>query len=97
MPRVFWLAWAGMLVNKLGTFVVPFLALYLTQVRHYSMERTGLICSLQGAGALLSAGIGGVFADRLGRRLTLSLSLGLGAVELAHLAIAGSQIGRAHV
>ena len=29
-PRTFWLLWAGTIVNRLGGFVIPFLALYLT-------------------------------------------------------------------
>ena len=36
LPRAYWYIWAGTLVNKLGTFVVPFLALYLTQQRGFS-------------------------------------------------------------
>jgi MFS family permease len=88
LPRAYWLVWAGMLVNKLGTFVVPFLALYLTLQRGFSVERAGLIISLYGLGSLGASACGGLLADRIGRRWTLIAGLGMGAAALGHLAIA---------
>ena len=35
-----------MLVNRLGGFVAPFLAIYLTSVRHRPVEEAGLIVLL---------------------------------------------------
>ena len=36
LPRAFWALWVCQLVNRLGSFVQPFLVLYLTQDRHLS-------------------------------------------------------------
>jgi MFS family permease len=88
LPRAYWYVWSGMLVNKLGTFVVPFLALYLTQERGLSVERAGLVVSLYGLGSIAAAPLGGILADRVGRRATMMLGLLLGAAAMAHLALA---------
>jgi MFS family permease len=71
LPASFWYLWAGTLVNRLGTFVEPFLALYLTQARGLSYGATGLVLAAYGAGALLSQVVGGSLTDRLGRKPTL--------------------------
>jgi MFS family permease len=88
LPRTFWILWAGALVNRLGGFVMPLLALYLTGPRGLSVEQVGLIVSLFGAGALCSGPSGGYLADHLGRRRTLILALVLGALAMLHLAFA---------
>ena len=33
LPRTFWLLWTGSLINRLGSFVIIFLAIYLTGER----------------------------------------------------------------
>jgi hypothetical protein len=33
LPPAYWLLWVGTLINRLGTFVIPFLTLYLTSRR----------------------------------------------------------------
>ncbi len=75
LPRDFWFLWSGTLVNRLGTFVEPFLALYLTRERGLSVSATGLVLGLLGVGGLLSQGIGGSLADRIGRRPTLAFGM----------------------
>jgi MFS family permease len=71
MPPAFWWLWTSTLVNRLGSFVVTFLALYLTVDRGFSPAFAGLVASLYGLGASLAALAGGVLADRIGRRPTL--------------------------
>lgn len=88
LPRTYWILWAGALINRLGGFVMPLLALYLTGERGLSVEQAGLVVSLYGGGALLSGPVGGFFADRSGRRTTLVAALVLGALAMLHLAIA---------
>lgn len=91
LPRAFWLLFAGTLVNRLGTFVVPFLVLYLTSERGLSVSLAGVMLALYGAGALLASWVGGVLADRLGRRLTLTASMvGAGIAMLAFGAARGT-------
>jgi MFS family permease len=89
LPGAFWYLWTGTLVNRLGSFVIIFLAIYLTRIRGYSASYAGLVLGLYGAGAAAGTLLGGVLADRWGRRHTLLLSylsgagcmLGLGLVR----------------
>ncbi|WP_406200175.1 MFS transporter [Kitasatospora sp. NBC_01560] len=71
LPRQFWWLWTSTLINRLGGFVVTFLALYLTADRGYSPSYAGLVASLFGLGSAIAAVVGGVLADRIGRRPTL--------------------------
>ncbi|MEV7182812.1 MFS transporter [Kitasatospora sp. NPDC093102] len=71
LPRQFWWLWVSTLVNKLGAFVVTFLAFYLTAERGYSASYAGLVASLFGLGSAVAAILAGVLTDRIGRRPTL--------------------------
>ena len=88
LPRTYWVLWVGTLVNRLGSFVVPFLALYLTRERGFSVERAGLTVSLYGLGAVIASPLGGMLADRVGRRITLAGGLWLGSVGMLCLGFA---------
>jgi MFS family permease len=88
LPSTYWVLWTGSLVNRLGTFVVPFLALYLTRERGFTVEQAGLVVSLYGAGVVVSGPLGGTLADRLGRRAALVSGLWLGAASMLLLAFA---------
>jgi MFS family permease len=90
MPRSFWALWAGFLVNRLGTFVQPFLTFYLSSQRGLSIETSGAMVSLVGFGSLASGPTGGYLADRLGRRTALGLATALGAAGMLALAAARS-------
>ena len=41
LPPAAWVLFAGTFVNRLGTFVLPFITLYLTS-RHFSVPQAGL-------------------------------------------------------
>ena len=88
LPRTYWVLWTGALISRLGGFVMPLLALYLTGERGLSVAQAGVVVSLYGAGALLAGPVGGVLADRWGRRSALVLALVLGAFAMLHLAFA---------
>jgi MFS family permease len=88
LPATYWYLWTGTLVNRLGSFVVPFLTLYLTQQRGFRVEEAGLMVSLHGAGGVLSGLVGGTLADRVGRRKTLVAGLWLGAAAMLSLGFA---------
>jgi MFS family permease len=64
-----------MLINRIGGFVLPFLALYLAKGRGMSVEAAGAIASLYGAGMMVAGLGGGILADRLGRRTVMLISL----------------------
>lgn len=82
LPRTFWVVFVGTLVNRAGTFVEPFLILYLTTQRGFSPAEAGLVLTVYGLGALCSQLIGGWLADRVGRRVTLAGSLVASAASL---------------
>lgn len=79
IPRAFWALLAGTFVTKAGSFVVPMLFIYLTQARGLSIAAAGTTVSLFGVGSLLGGTMGGVLADRIGRRTTMLASLIVGA------------------
>ena len=88
LPRPFWVLWCGMLVNRSGSFVVPFLAIYLTQGRGLSAAQAGIVASLYGAGAAVASPLGGYLADHVGRRATLMGALALGGLGMIALGFA---------
>jgi len=84
LPRTVQLLVLGTFVNRLGSFVLPFLTLVLHRVFHLSEGRSAWLVSAYGAGSIVSMLTGGVLTDRLGRRRTLMLSLfGSGALAIA--------------
>lgn len=78
LPPEAWILFAGTFVNRLGTFVLPFITLYL-HGKGYSAPMAGLGLAGYGVGALLAQGAGGLLADRLGRRNVIALSMAGGA------------------
>ena len=86
LPRPFWVLWGGMFVNRAGGFVLPFMAIYLTQVRHLSMAQAGIVVALYGAGGAIAGPLGGYLADRVGRRFTMLLALGAGGSGMIGIA-----------
>lgn len=71
LPRAFWALWVCQLVNRLGSFVQPFLVLYLTHDRHLSAGTAGAVAAAVGAGSVCAQLVGGWLSDRAGRRVTM--------------------------
>src|SRR5437762_6800483 len=88
LPRAYWFLFAGTLVNRLGSFVFTYLALYLTQARGFTDEAAGAVVGLYGLGALAAGPVAGVIADRTGRRLVMLLSTAGGAAAMLALSAA---------
>lgn len=80
LPREVWVLYLGAFVNRLGTFVLPFITLYLHRERGYSIPQAGLGLAAYGLGAIGAQGVGGLMADRLGRRNTIVFSMTGGAI-----------------
>lgn len=81
LPKTFWYLWTGTLINRLGSFVLILLAMYLTKERGFSESQAGLALGAWGVGGAVGTMLGGVLADRWGRRPTL-LTAHLGAAVL---------------
>jgi MFS family permease len=88
LPPTYWLIWLGTLVNRLGGFVIPFLALYLTAQRAIPVSRAALIVSLFGAGSFIAQLSGGEMTDRLGRRPVMLMSFLITPVFMIILGLA---------
>ncbi len=83
-PRPVKLLIAGTLVNKLGSFIVPYLTLVLLRDFRMGESEAAWLLFAYGAGSVVSILAGGVLTDWLGRRRTLLLSLfGSGALAVA--------------
>ena len=74
LPRGAWILFFGTFLNKFGTFVIPFLAIYMTRLG-YSAGQAGLPIAAYGVGTLGACLLGGSLADRIGRRKTIVLSM----------------------
>jgi len=72
LPRTFWILFAGTFINRFGTFVWPFLTIYLTRQGH-SLTDAAWAVSAFGLGAFCGGALGGWLADHLGRRNTIVL------------------------
>jgi len=84
LPRTVRLLVAGTFINRLGSFVLPFLTLVLRREFHLTEGQTGLLLGAYDAGSLVSMLMGGFLTDRLGRRRTLLSSLiGSGTLAVA--------------
>ena len=83
-PQPVRLLLVGTLVNKLGTFIVPYLTLVLLRDFHMREGEAARLLFAYGAGSVVAILTGGVLTDRLGRRRTLLVSLiGSGALAVA--------------
>jgi MFS family permease len=91
LPRGAWILFFGTFLNKFGTFVVPFLAIYMTRLG-YSTAQAGLPIAAYGVGTLAACLLGGTLADRIGRRKTIVLSMFSAAVAMLCLSQARSLV-----
>jgi predicted MFS family arabinose efflux permease len=66
LPREVWVLSLATLINKAGSMVLAFLALYLTRKLGFSVGTAANVLFLYGAGALVAAPISGILSDRLG-------------------------------
>jgi nitrate/nitrite transporter NarK len=81
LPKAAWILFAGTFINRFGTFVMPFLAIYLTR-QGYGMAQAGAAVSAFGAGHVVASTVGGHLADRIGRRNTIAMSMFGGAASM---------------
>lgn len=69
-----WVLLIGTLVNTVGSFLMLFLTLYLTQ-KGFEPFHAGLALGAWGAGRIAGAFVGGTIADRMGYRFAMALSM----------------------
>jgi MFS family permease len=89
LPRPAWFLFLGTFINRFGSFVAPFLILYLTG-RGYSATDAGLAVGAYGIGHVAASLGGGYLADRIGRRPTIAISMFSAAATMIALSQARS-------
>lgn len=88
LGRPVWLLSIATLVNRAGTMVLPFLALYLTQERGFTTSQAGQALAVWGVGGVAASYVGGWLCDRIDPLLVMKASLiltGVGFLALGHL------------
>lgn len=86
LPPTLVALFAGTVATRLGTFVVPFLTVYLAQTRGLSLVTTGQVVAGGGLGMLLGNVAGGRLADVVGRKSTLIAAMVVNVLGLSGLA-----------
>ncbi len=74
LPRPAWFLVVGHFVNWFASFAIVFLVLYLTK-RGYSFAAAGTAVAAYGVGEMITGGLAGHLADRIGRRNTMAISM----------------------
>jgi MFS family permease len=75
IPKNIWVLSAATLINRAGTMVLPFIALYAHQQLNVSMGDAGLVLFCYGIGAFISAPFSGKLSDRIGSLRLMIISL----------------------
>ncbi len=87
LPRALAALYAGTIVTRIGTFVVPYLTLYLATERELSLTHTGQVIAVGGLGLLFGNLVGGAAADGISRRFTLLAALAVNVTGVALLSL----------
>jgi len=95
LPRAVHLLCLGVLVNRAGSFVLLFLALYLDERLGFGAAVATRCLGAFGLGSLVATVIGGQLADRVGRRAVLAGSSFGGAALLVVLSFLESPLALA--
>ncbi|MGB0864707.1 MAG: MFS transporter [Saprospiraceae bacterium] len=74
-PKEIWALSILTLINRSGTMVLPFLAVYLTTVLDFSFKDAGFLVSAFGFGSFFGAYLGGKFSDKIGSSPVIVISM----------------------
>jgi MFS family permease len=89
LPRPAWILFIGTFLNRFGSFVIPFLVIYL-RARGYDESHAAIALAAYGLGHLAASAAGGYLTDRIGRRKTIALSMFSSAASMLLLSQASS-------
>lgn len=91
LPVEFWYLWTGTLINRIGNLALLYLEMFLVARYHVSASFAGLVIGLSGVGMAAGSLLGGVAADRWGRRPTLLATSLAAAVATYALGLADAR------
>ncbi|MCM8569138.1 MFS transporter [Gramella jeungdoensis] len=80
LRKEIWLLSLITLINRAGTMVIPFLSLYLTKNRGFTLEEVGWILTFFGLGSVTGSWLGGLLTDKIGHYKTMAGSLILSSI-----------------
>ncbi|MCM4160736.1 MFS transporter [Antarcticibacterium flavum] len=80
LRREVWLLALITFINRAGTMVIPFLSLYLTKSRNFTLEEVGWILTFFGLGSVAGSWLGGRLTDAIGHYKTMAGSLLISSV-----------------
>jgi MFS family permease len=75
IPKNIWVLSVATLINRAGTMVLPFIALYARKEINVSTGDAGLVLAFYGIGAFISSPFSGKLSDRLGTLRMMKISL----------------------
>jgi len=75
IPRNIWMLSIATLINRAGTMVLPFIALYAHQELNVSEGDAGLVLAAYGIGAFITAPFAGKLSDKIGTLRMMKISL----------------------
>lgn len=75
-----WLLSLVTIINRSGTMVIPFIAIYLTQELSFSYIEAGAVMSCFGLGSVVGSYVGGLLTDKFGHFYIMFWSLFLGGI-----------------
>ena len=93
LPRAVYVLCLGTFVNRAGTFVVPFLTIYIGERMGLGVRFATAAMGVYGLGAIIGTVVGGHLADQLGRRIVMLLALSGSAAILIVYSFLGSAVG----
>lgn len=90
LPPLVWIIGLGTLISRFGTtMVLPFLLIYLNQVKHIPLDICGWIIGITYLGQVLMGFWGGMLIDRFGRDAIIRYSLVAYALTFLLFAVVG--------
>ena len=75
IPKNIWMLSIATLINRAGTMVLPFIALYANQILNVSKSDSGLVLAVYGIGAFITAPFAGKLSDKIGAMKMMKISL----------------------
>jgi predicted MFS family arabinose efflux permease len=80
LSRPVWFLSLVMLINRSGTMVIPFMTIYLTAIKGFTLQQAGWAMTIFGLGSVSGSYLGGYLTDRIGYYPVMFWSLLLGGV-----------------
>jgi MFS family permease len=92
LPKSIYVIFFARIINSMGSFVHPFLTLFLTKSLGLGVETAGLFLMMAAVSSIPGSLIGGKLADHIGRKKVIIISQGLAAMCLIPCAFLGKSL-----